>query len=70
MMHMHELTLLEILEKCLQRKLTEEEKRKVEWLEGWERDTVDTFKKLCIELHTQGYLQAGGNIADLLKVKY
>ncbi|MGU3473219.1 hypothetical protein ACLBWT_18990 [Paenibacillus sp. D51F] len=43
-----------ILENMLGRKLSAKEESKVEWLEGWEKETVDVFRKIFREVHVNG----------------
>jgi hypothetical protein len=57
------------LEDLLGRKLTSKERRYAEWISGWDRETIEVFRKLFNEIHAAGLIRgltgrAGGKMLD------
>lgn len=49
-----QINLIKNIKPLLGRRLTEEEKRKLEWLEGWENDTKEIMLKLFNDIYQAG----------------
>jgi len=46
--------MIERLETMLNRKLTDKELRYIDWLQGWDRETIDAFDGLFAALYEAG----------------
>jgi hypothetical protein len=49
-----EIPMIERLESMLNRKLTDTERRYIDWLQGWDRETIDVFAGLFAALYEAG----------------
>jgi len=46
--------MIERLETMLNRKLTDRERRYIDWLQGWDRETIEAFDGLFAALYEAG----------------
>jgi hypothetical protein len=61
--------MVEKLGELLGRKLTPRERRFVDWISGWERETIHSFEQLIYEIHAAGLVrgligQSGGKMLE------
>lgn len=46
-----------MLEEMLGRPMTQDEKKVIDWLSGWEQSTLDTISRIISEVHAAGVMR-------------